>query len=187
MQETRPVPLQNVLLLGKASNRLSHSLLVDFCAQGQEIHILDCAIRFRAYDIAEATKGYNFPILHRINIQRAFTPYQLLDFINNILDESDNDIVLSRLYIFLAPSKQFFDGDVKDDERKHLLMKLAEKFGTMKSLGFRFLISESIKKSDPIYQTYLMNLSQSIGTLPKEIELLETSNGQDSNSLFPRD
>ncbi|AGS80654.1 hypothetical protein LEP1GSC052_0086 [Leptospira phage vb_LkmZ_Bejolso9-LE1] len=188
MENTKVVGLEKNLLLGRGSNSFSHSLLVALCREGYDIQVIDCAIRFKAYSVAEATKGFETFVLHQIQIQRAFTPYQLLDFMNTLLDSEEPEALKARLFIFLAPSKQFFDGDVKKDERITLLDRLVEKFVRLKENGFRFLISESIQKSDPIYQSYLQKLSKSIGTVVKEISAMEVpKDGTNSYTLFTRD
>ncbi|TGK18860.1 hypothetical protein [Leptospira stimsonii] len=185
MADNSLIPLETPLLLGRGSNNASHALIVRLSREGYEIHIVDCAIRFQAYSIAEATKSFNTPILHEIQIQRAFTPYQLLDFINSILSSAQKDELKSKLFLFLAPSKQFFDGDVKVDERIALLDRLIEKFKLMQSEGFQVLISESIKKADPIYQSYLSKLNTALGTVAKEIlPPQEVPDGKNSPTLF---
>ncbi|TGM04712.1 hypothetical protein EHQ86_10970 [Leptospira yasudae] len=185
MENTNVVGLDKNLLLGKGSNSFSHSLLVALCREGYEIQVVDCAIRFKAYSIAEATKGFETFVLHQIRIQRAFTPYQLLDFMNMLLDAEEPEPLKARLYIFLAPSKQFFDGDVKKDERITLLDRLVEKFGRLKENGFQILISESIQKNDPVYHAYLQKLSKTMGSAVKEISAPEVpKDGTDSNTLF---
>lgn len=185
MENTDVVGLEKNLLLGKGSNSFSHSFLVALCKEGYEIQVVDCAIRFKAYAVAEATKDFETLVLHQIQIQRAFTPYQLLDFMNSLLDAEEAEPLKARLYIFLAPSKQFFDGDVKKDERICLLDRLVEKFVRLKENGYRFLISESIQKSDPVYQSYLQKLSKSIGSAVKEISAQEVpKDGTNSSTLF---
>lgn len=185
MENTNVVGLEKSLILGKGSNGFSHSLLVSLCREGYEIQVVDCAIRFNAYRVAEATKDFETLVLHQVRIQRAFTPYQLLDFMNTLLDAKEPEPLKDRIYIFLAPSKQFFDGDVKKDERITLLDRLVEKFVRLKENEFRILISESVQKNDPVYRDYLQKLSKSMSSAVKEISAQEVSeDGTDSRTLF---
>lgn len=184
MDFSPPAPLKSPVIVGRLSNATSHRFVAELSSYGIPLHIMDCAIRLRAYDIAEMTKSSNLPILHQILVQRAFTPYQLLDFITQLVNEGEAPEIRSRLYLFLAPSKQFFDGDVKLEERRFLLKRLVEKFARIQQSGLAFLISESIKKADPEYQFYIENLSNTLKVTPQEIKPPEEIDGTYIRTLF---
>jgi hypothetical protein len=89
--------------------------------------------------------------------------------------------------IFLAPSKQFFDGDVKKDERIHLLKVLTQKLERFVQLKIPFIFSESTPKDDVTYFQYLYNLEK-CGKIIQLPEILPKRrgkiNGQNSYSLL---
>lgn len=91
---------------------------------GYKPHTIDCAMRGNAFTIADEAMRRNLQpeaVLESISIQRAFTPYQILDVMHEILENPKD-----RIYTILAPCKQFFDGDVGDDEGTYLLGKLIQ-------------------------------------------------------------
>ncbi|AGS80776.1 hypothetical protein LEP1GSC050_0074 [Leptospira phage vB_LbrZ_5399-LE1] len=172
------------LILGKQSNRAIHDLLAELAIRCKEVHVFDCAIRFNVFAIAEAGRKSNSSFLHNIHLQRAFTPYQLLDSIGELL-RAPAELTGSPLYFFLAPSKQFFDGDVKKDEREHLLAVLVKKFEAMHEKKIRFLISESLKIQDPLYLSYIEKLKISFGSIEAKTPRSELEeNGKDNTALF---
>ncbi|MDF3818270.1 hypothetical protein P3G55_00075 [Leptospira sp. 96542] len=90
---------------------------------GFKIFNLDCAIRFNPFIITSETRKNNLmpePILEQILIQRAFTPYQILDSLQTILHSNEKNTI----YFLLSPTKQFLDADVKEDEGLYLLHKM---------------------------------------------------------------
>ncbi|PJZ45631.1 hypothetical protein [Leptospira brenneri] len=110
--------------------KLAHFWQYAMVCSGFQVFNLDCAIRFNPFTIAEETRKQNLqpePFLEQIRVQRAFTPYQILDALKEIMTSKDDNTI----YFLLAPCKQFFDGDVKDDEGLFLLnlmLQLIEKF-----------------------------------------------------------
>lgn len=173
-----------VLLSGKASNQLSHDWMVYCLSQGERVHVLDCAIRLKPFLLAEATKGSDSMVLHQITVQRAFTPYQLLDSVQALLGQ-DGD--LDRIFFFLAPSKQFFDGDVQKEERIFLLEQLAIKLGRLKRAGGRFVLSESIPKVDESYRSFHSRLVMEVQPRTFYLHNSEAEYGANSPTLLTAD
>lgn len=165
-----PIHYINSIIAGRSANSVAHTIIERLLTNHQKVHVIDCAIRLRAMQIAEATKGLDFFALHNITLQRAFTPYQLLDLFNTISSESQAQDSENVINIFLAPSKQFFDGDVKKEERIHLLKVLTEKLERFVQLKIPFIFSESTPKDDITYFQYLDNLKK----CGKIIQLPET-------------
>lgn len=172
--ELIPANFMNTVVIGRSANSVAHTIIERLLANHQKVHIIDCAIRLRAMQIAEATKHLDFFALHNITLQRAFTPYQLLDLFNTISTSYLRKESEQVINIFLAPSKQFFDGDVKKDERVHLLKILTQKLERFVQLKIPYIFSESTPKDDEIYFQYVHNLEkcgkiiQLPETLPKQ-------------------
>ncbi|TGL18014.1 hypothetical protein EHQ47_18435 [Leptospira bourretii] len=160
LPEIIPKNFINSIAVGRSANSVAHTIIERLLCNHQKVHIIDCAIRLRAMQIAEATKGMDFFALHNITLQRAFTPYQLLDLFNTISTSYQRNETERVIQIFLAPSKQFFDGDVKKDERVHLLKILTQKLERFVQLQIPFIFSESTPKDDVIYYQYLHNLEK---------------------------
>jgi hypothetical protein len=102
---------------------LCHDWMFQLYHKGYQIFAIDCAIRFHVFRLAELSLASGIPVeetLLKIQVQRAFTPYQILDSLHEIrLHEGSQTIVF-----LMAPFKQFFDGDVANDEAEFLLEKL---------------------------------------------------------------
>ncbi len=97
---------------------------------GRRIHNVDGANRFNVFRLADECLRRGVPpepVLHSITVQRAFTPYQLLDTAQNIARGQTQDEEGS-VRFFLSPCKQFFDGDVAEDEGEYLLQRLFDLF-----------------------------------------------------------
>ncbi|PJZ79261.1 hypothetical protein [Leptospira meyeri] len=187
LPEIIPANFINTVAVGRSANSVAHTIIERLLINQQKVHVIDCAIRLRAMQIAEATKGLNFFALHNITLQRAFTPYQLLDLFNSISNDyltSESEPVIN---IFLAPSKQFFDKDVKKDERIHLLKILTQKLERFVQLKIPFIFSESTPKDDVTYFQYLHNLEK-CGTIIQLPETLSKKrgkiHGQNNQSLL---
>lgn len=114
------------LLTGeKGQYKLALSWQLAFVQLGYRIFNLDCAVRFNPFHITRETRLANLPpesILEQIWIQRAFTPYQILDSLQAILSQKEENTI----YFLLAPCKQFLDGDVKEEEGYYLLHKMLQ-------------------------------------------------------------
>jgi len=153
-------PTPQALLFGKEAHPTSHELVADLAEAGVAVHVLDGVGMFNVFRIAEEARLSEFHVLHRIFVQRAFSPFQILDTIGEWIERHKEIEVKSRFYVFLNPSKQFFDGDVKQEDREYLLPILAKQFQTLRSLGFRFAISESKQWDRPEYQKFFQSLQR---------------------------
>ncbi|TGK01679.1 hypothetical protein EHO59_11245 [Leptospira semungkisensis] len=133
-----------------------------FAVSGFQVFNLDCAIRFDPFIITDETRKRRVSpeaLLEKILVQRAFTPYQILDSLKDISKfKKDNTI-----YFLLAPCKQFFDGDVQDDEGKFLLEKLVLILQYMRSQKIPIIVVESTRYTHPTFQAIF----------PKLVELSE--------------
>ncbi|MDH4199071.1 MAG: hypothetical protein OEV66_01705 [Spirochaetia bacterium] len=149
---------------------LSHIWQFYLVRSGYVIHNIDCAIRFDAYAIAEEALGNQIApedIHDKITVSRCFTPYQILDETRDVIQTANPD----RLCFILAPSKQFFDGDVSFDEGSFLLKKLTGLFLDFqkKSIplmivekenyshhAFRLFYAEIVKMANPVFRLKIM-------------------------------
>ncbi|MBP9886314.1 MAG: hypothetical protein KBF93_08445 [Leptospiraceae bacterium] len=131
---------------------LAHSWIALFLATNYQVHVIDCAIRFNVYRLIEEGNLLSLDI-HKLlmtgKVQRAFTPYQILDACHCILKETPNP---NKVYFILAPCKQFFDGDVKEQEGYFLLNKLITVFADIQEKGIPFLAVESPKYKSKTFQ-----------------------------------
>ncbi|WP_246839463.1 hypothetical protein [Leptospira licerasiae] len=186
MESLVPHSLSNTVLIGKKSGNLAHSFMAQLASAGERVHIFDCAIRFNLFSITKFLNDRPLVALHNIEIQRAFTPYQLLDSLSDLIAE-DKDPGIFPLIVFLSPAKQFFDKDVKQKEREHLLSDLIFKLEQIRAKGFRFLIVESSRKDNPLYNSYIERLYKRFGAIEKEKQRTELVNGQDNLTLFSAD
>ncbi len=151
------------LLTGKEGiYRLALRWEYAFAVSGFSVFNLDCAMRFNPFIITEETRRRRVSpeaLLEKILIQRAFTPYQILDSLRAIsISERKNTI-----YFILAPCKQFFDGDVQDDEGRFLLEKLVLFLEFMRSQKIPIILVESSEYPHPTFQA----------VFPKIVELSE--------------
>lgn len=138
-----PGPL---LLAGKGGIfHLSHIWQARLNLRGRQVFTIDCALRFNAFYLAEEARHQGIQaeaMLGSILVQRAFTPYQILDVVYGIKDKD-------RVYFLLAPLKQFFDADVAEEESRFLLKKLLEAVARLKSTGVPLLIIEKNQYNHP--------------------------------------
>ncbi|EMK00857.1 MULTISPECIES: hypothetical protein [unclassified Leptospira] len=122
-----------------------------FAVSGFQVFNLDCAIRFDVFTITEETRKRRVSpeaLLEKILVQRAFTPYQILDSLREIYTSTKENTI----YFLLAPCKQFFDGDVQDDEGLFLLEKLVLLLERMRSKRIPIVLVESTKYTHPNFQ-----------------------------------
>ncbi|MGJ4744767.1 hypothetical protein ACQV5M_00265 [Leptospira sp. SA-E8] len=122
-----------------------------FAVSGFQVFNLDCAIRFDVFTITEETRKRRVSpeaLLEKILVQRAFTPYQILDSLMEIYSSTKENTI----YFLLAPCKQFFDGDVQDDEGLFLLEKLVLLLERMRSRQIPIVLVESTKYTHPNFQ-----------------------------------
>jgi hypothetical protein len=192
--------------------RLAHMWIAILISSGYRVHVIDCAIRFNVYRMIECTNLLGVDAQEFLMtgiVQRAFTPYQILDVCHGILNggNSPNDI-----YFILAPSKQFFDGDVKDAEGYFLLQKLISVFAKMQARGIPLVAVESKKYKHKTFQFLFPDLirlananweyntlafgretfqrfevsykNTVVGHTQYRLEILGGENGKNSNALF---
>ncbi|MFO1526657.1 MAG: hypothetical protein U1F16_11885 [Turneriella sp.] len=121
--------------------------------EGIRTHTIDCAIRFNTYTIAEeALRLQRAPesIHDQITVTRAFTPYQILDAVQDL---KKNEVVF-----VLAPAKQFFDGDVAFDEGLFLIQKLVRFFADAHERGVALFVVERPSYAAPAFSTFLSDI-----------------------------
>ncbi|MBM9591039.1 hypothetical protein JWG41_11315 [Leptospira sp. 201903075] len=170
-------PIQNwngkdlgLLTGNRGMYRIAHFWQYALVCSGFQVFNLDCAIRFNPFTIAEETRKQNLapePFLEQIQIQRAFTPYQILDALQKMLSSKEENTV----YFLLAPCKQFLDGDVKDDEGLFLLNLMLEFIKQFPSENVPLLIIESWKYSHKNFQIFfpkLLRTTQNLWELKME-------------------
>jgi len=137
---------------------LSHLWQFSLVQSGYKIHNIDCAIRFDAYAIAEEAlkNGISPEDIHdRITVSRCFTPYQILDEVNDIyIQENGLGKKPGLLCFILAPSKQFFDGDVSAEEGRFLLQKLISIFQSFQKKSIPLMIVEKENYNHPAFRTF---------------------------------
>ena len=120
---------------------------------GIKTHTIDCAMRFNTYAISdEALRLQVAPesIADSITITRAFTPYQILDAVQEL---KKNEVVF-----VLAPAKQFFDGDVAFDEGLFLIQKLVRFFANAHERGVALFVVERPSYAAPAFSTFLTDM-----------------------------
>ncbi|TGM20945.1 hypothetical protein [Leptospira meyeri] len=159
------------LLTGeKGMYRLAHYWQYAMVCSGFQVFNLDCAIRFNPFTIAEETRKQNLqpePFLEQIRVQRAFTPYQILDALKTILSLKEENTI----YFLLAPCKQFLDGDVKEDEGIFLLNRMLEFIEKFPCENVPLIIIESwtyTHKNFQIFFPKLLRTTQNLWELKME-------------------
>lgn len=131
-----------------------HRLLIPLVLKGYRVHIIDCAIRLNLFVITEECQRRHLPvdfILNQITVQRLFTPYQILTVTKNLNPEI--------LPVFLAPHKQFFDGDVAFGEALFLLEKLYQFWFELSQKQILW-IAEKQSYPNPIFRSLFPKLCQ---------------------------
>ncbi len=142
----------------KGVSQLSHLWIAHLAMQDRPVYIIDCAIRFNVFVIAEEILINNMQpeiILGNILIRRDFTPYQLLTTMKEILANPG-----PYTYFFLSPTKQFFDNDVAKQEGLFLLNKMLEMFAQMRQQKIPALIVEKANYRHPHFQHIYPKLMQ---------------------------
>jgi len=128
-----------------------------FAISGFNVFNLDCAIRFNPFVITNETRKQNIapePLLEKIFVQRAFTPYQILDTLKRISKSETTNTI----YFLLAPCKQFLDGDVKDDEGLFLLHKMLVCLEEFRTRQIPLLVIESVRYKHKNFQSFFPKL-----------------------------
>ncbi|MCZ8343275.1 MAG: hypothetical protein O9301_09615 [Leptospira sp.] len=153
------------LLTGeKGQYKLALRWQVAFVQAGYKVFNLDCAVRFNPFLITAETRLQNIPpepFLEEILIQRAFTPYQILDSLIALLQNPKPDTI----YFLLAPCKQFLDGDVKDDEGLFLLHKMLHVLESFPKRQIPLLVVESWSYRHKNFQKFFPKLLGSANNL----------------------
>ncbi|MCE9600024.1 MAG: hypothetical protein K8S54_18835 [Spirochaetia bacterium] len=148
------------LLTGKSRIfHLAHVWQIQFLLQNHRILVIDCAIRFNAFFLADEAMRLGLQseaVLQSILVQRAFTPYQILDVVTGILSKSHRPSYST--YFLLAPMKQFFDGDVSEEEGKFLLQKLIGVIRKIQIAGIPFVIVERESYDHPSFAPAFQDL-----------------------------
>ncbi|EMY78037.1 hypothetical protein LEP1GSC060_1855 [Leptospira weilii serovar Ranarum str. ICFT] len=135
-----------------------------FAVSGFKIFNLDCAIRFNPFVITEETRRRRVPpetLLENIFVQRAFTPYQILDALQSIALRKETEMI----FFLLAPCKQFFDGDVQEDEGRFLLDKMLLILERLHAMEMPVLVIESMKYTHPTFQAFFPRLIETSADL----------------------
>lgn len=123
-------------------------------------HTVDCAIRYRLHSLMDEAIRLSIPpeeLLQSITVQRAFTPYQILDVMRSIRTGKD-PIYENRPIFLLAPAKQFFDGDVQKEEAEYLLRLLIREIQLNRRAGKTILIFEKESYPDPLFAGFMNQL-----------------------------
>nr|WP_100764917.1 hypothetical protein [Leptospira ellisii]PJZ93365.1 hypothetical protein CH379_08215 [Leptospira ellisii] len=153
------------ILTGKSGiYRLALQWEYAFAVSGFKIFNLDCAIRFNPFVItAETRKRRVHPesLLENILVQRAFTPYQILDSLRAISERKSENTI----YFLLAPCKQFFDGDVQEDEGRFLLHRMLAILQELQTERFPILVVESLHYSHPTFENFFPKLAETASDL----------------------
>ncbi|MBK8394476.1 MAG: hypothetical protein IPL26_04415 [Leptospiraceae bacterium] len=179
------------LLTGNAEiYHLAHVWIAVLIARGFRVHVIDCAIRFNVYRVIEEANSQGVELQSFLDtgvVRRAFTPYQILDVCREILTTKRNP---NDIYFILAPSKQFFDGDVKEAEGYFLLLKLISVFEKIQINQIPFLAVESRKYKHKTFQFLFPELLKMAGSiwdynkLPLGKEMIRCFDITYKNSLF---
>lgn len=160
---------------------------------GYRVHNVDGANRCNVFHLAAECMARNLPVedvLQRVIVQRVFTPYQVLDVVQQVFEEASRETV----YFFMAPCKQFFDGDVGEEEGDFLLGRLLNLFAAMSRRGLPVIIVER-EYDHPVFRRLQPRLSElaacrwSLESLQARGEQLsgELAYGTYSGSLFHAD
>ncbi len=142
---------------------------------GYRVHNIDGANRCNVFHLAAECMARSLPVedvLQRVVVQRVFTPYQVLDVVQQVFEEASrnrrrrakNESLESgeegeTVYFFMAPCKQFFDGDVGEEEGEFLLGRLLNLFAAMSRRGLPVIIVER-EYDHPVFRRLQPRLSQ---------------------------
>lgn len=121
---------------------LAHIWMLRHHIIGRRVRVIDCAIRFDSNNLVDEIYRQDLSVdsvLFEIDIRRAFTPYQILDALYEVLSNGDGQ---REVFYLLAPFKQFFDGDVADDEAAYLLHMLNERLAKIGRQGIPIMTVE---------------------------------------------
>ncbi len=137
----------------------------ELASRGLRVNNIDCAMRFNAFALADEAMARGLQpegLLHEIRVRRAFTPYQTLDALHEILER---EAARREFHFFLAPCKQFFDGDVNQDEGAFLLNKLFSLIASMRAESIPMIFVERTAHSNPRYEAAVRRLRRDMDTV----------------------
>lgn len=154
-------PPEGVALLSGESfpTDVSHLWIADLALRDIPVLVIDCAIRldvFRLVDEALRRDVNPDALLAAILVQRVFTPYHILEAIARAERER------RPLTVLLAPMKQFFDGDVGEEEGLFLLRRMVAR---LRSAASPFLIVEREHYSHPSFKAIFPELEALAATV----------------------
>ena len=135
---------------------LSHSWMVRHYLAEHRVRVIDCAVRYDTISIVDELLRLDLDVdagIKAIEVRRAFTPYQILEAVADIPESGYRE---TDVYYLLAPYKQFFDGDVADDEAAYLLHLLNERLRKLSRDGWSVVVVEkSIYQHRAFSQAYM--------------------------------
>ena len=158
---------------------LSHILQVHLWQSGYRIFNIDCSIRFNAFQLMDEALRRELPgeeMLNSIMIQRAFTPYQILDLFWTVW-RKERRSSNPALYFIFAPCKQFFDGDVQEEEASFLLKKLSSVLSLWNDAGIPYLIVETGSYKSKLFAGAISTFS-ALTEYQWQLEALPLSSGR---------
>ena len=168
------------MLLGESGVfSLALSWQVRMFLRGFRIHNIDCALRFNAFALVDEAYRNNLQpelVLMQTKIQRAFTPYQLLDVIGR-LARLRAPTAPGEVFFLLAPLKQFFDRDVGEQEGAYLLERLFRMLTTLRDRQVPLFIVEANHYEHANHARALEQL-QSLAPLYWELQSRPTAGGK---------
>ena len=164
-RSNRPLRSGSLALWSGNSKAFAAALIhqVPLVLRGLEVFNIDCAMRFNAFLLAdEAQRRGVAPeeVLQRVRVQRAFTPYQILDVLHTVQKAPGRSV-----YFLLAPCKQFFDGDVGHEEAVFLLEKMLAVIRQLRAQAVPLLIVERTEYPHPAFAEVYRRLSILAGVL----------------------
>lgn len=185
-------PIKRALLMGNSGVfSLAHAWTASYLARGQNVFLLDCAIRFQMDTMVHLLPQPLEHYLRKLVVQRAFTPYQILDAVQKLHQRSRP----YDLHVILAPAKQFFDGDVGDQECGYLLGILAKKLYHLPA-STKIIVVEKDQYSHAQFPRFSHRLQQAMSQFwylsqgkeliykPKKIQNQGEHHGQNHSTLF---
>lgn len=129
-----------------ALGEVSHLWMAHLAMQGRRVFVVDCAIRFDVFRLADEAMRCDVnpeTLLASIFVQRVFTPYHILEAVADAEADAERDVT-----VLLAPMKQFFDGDVGEEEGLFLLERLVKR---LRAATHPFLLVEKDHYSHPSF------------------------------------
>lgn len=142
---------------------LSHLWQVDGVLGGEGVFVLDCAIRFNPLFLSDQAMERGVSpeeVLSRVMVQRAFTPYQILDAVSSLFRRLEKGE--SFIPFILAPAKQFLDGDVAADEGSFLLGHLAALIGRFRTHSLPLVVVEKGRYQHRLFPPFFEKLQKEI-------------------------